>query len=297
MSKLKYKITKRKTKKNITKHNKKTKYNNYNKSYKPKILHNINYLRNKEKDLLCLLGKGTCNHNESITKEVDSCISFLPKIPDTPKIFIDIGAHKGLYTQEVLKKLPNIECYLFEPSPANTDILKNKFEKLNNVHISTKALSNITGKQKIYFDSPGSQITSLTQRRLDHFHMYMDYSEEIETIRFDEFWKHPNTFIDYVKIDVEGHELNVLEGFGDLIKNIGIIQFEFGGANIDTRTYFQDFWYFFKNKIYDFSIYRIAPNGLIPITHYSEYDECFITTNYIAVNNKINKNKTKRKSK
>ena len=295
MSKSKNKITKRKTntQKNIS--TKKTK--RLIKQNKPKILYNIPFLRKQEKQLLCLLGKGKCNHDESLTKEVESCISLLSIANNTPQIFIDIGAHKGLYTKEVLHKFPNIECYLFEPSPSNTIILKNKFENLNNVHISTNALSNRTGKQKIYFDNPGSQLTSLTQRRLDHFHMYMNSSEEIETTRFDEFWKttdtylnNPNTIIDYVKIDVEGHELNVLEGFGSLIKNMGLIQFEFGGSNIDTRTFFQDFWHFFKNKLYDFSIYRIAPNGLIPITHYSESDECFQTTNYIAINNKINKN-------
>jgi hypothetical protein len=64
-----------------------------------------------------------------------------------------------------------------------------------------------------------------------------------------------NPIIDYVKIDVEGWELSVLQGFGDLVYNMRVIQFEFGGSNIDTRTFFQDFWYFFKD--HNFSIYRI----------------------------------------
>jgi FkbM family methyltransferase len=294
----KIKKYKNKTNKINSKRTKKSKVLSSIKINKPKILYNTKYLVKQEKQLMCLLGKSNCNcnHDESIKTEVKHCISFLSNMPKMPKIFIDIGAHKGLYTKEVLKFFPDIECYLFEPSPSNTIILKNKFENLNNVHISKHALSNITGKQKIYFDKPGSEITSLTKRRLEHFHMYMDYSEEIETTRFDEFWKttdtylnNPNTIIDYVKIDVEGHELDVLEGFGSLIKNMGLIQFEFGGTNIDTRTFFQDFWYFFNNKLYDFSIYRIASNGLIPITHYSETDEYFQTTNYIAINNKINK--------
>ena len=91
-----------------------------------------------------------------------------------------------------------------------------------------------------------------------------------------------NSILDYVKIDVEGHELDVLEGFGDLIKNVRLIQFEFGGCNIDTRTFFQDFWYYFTEK--DFLIFRVTPRGPLLIKNYTEKDEFFLTTNYIALN-------------
>ena len=169
-------------------------------------------------------------------------------------------------------------------------------------------MSNKNGKHKLYFDKSGSVLASLTNRRLDHFDSMdnMNSSEEIDVKRFDDFWKTTkyknDTIIDYVKIDVEGHELDVLSGFGDLIYNIRIIQFEFGGANIDTRTFFQDFWYFFKDK--NFIIYRISPIGVIPVKNYAESDEFFSTTNYIAVNDKFNtieivdnyKSKMKKKS-
>ena len=85
---------------------------------------------------------------------------------------------------------------------------------------------------------------------------------------------------------MEGHELDVLNGFGDLIYKTKLIQFEFGGCNIDTRTYFQDFWYFFNEKA--FMIYRISPRGLIPIKDYNESDEYFFgSTNFIALNQNI----------
>ena len=77
----------------------------------------------------------------------------------------------------------------------------------------------------------------------------MNFEEQVSLIRFDEYWKNQDQLIDYVKIDVEGHELDVLEGFGELINKIKLIQFEFGGCNIiDTELFFQDFWYFFKKK-------------------------------------------------
>jgi FkbM family methyltransferase len=215
-----------------------------------------------------------------------------------PRIFIDIGASKGEYTNAVLSRYPDIETYMFEPSKAYKELYKNSFKKMKNIHIEHLALSDKTGKQILYSNNYGSELGSLFKRRLDHFLIDFNKTETIKTIRFDEYWKttdiyknNPNSIIDYVKLDIEGNELWALEGFGKIIHNVGIIQFEFGGANIDSRTYFQDFWYFFnnKNKDKDFTIYRISPKGLIQIIKYSESDEFFLTTNYIAVNNKINK--------
>jgi hypothetical protein len=82
-------------------------------------------------------------------------------------------------------------------------------------------------------------------------------------------------------LDIEGHELNALKGAKEMInKNaIDFIQFEFGGCNIDSRTYFQDFFYLLKNK---FKIYRILTDGLFEIVEYKETHEVFITVNYLA---------------
>ena len=113
----------------------------------------------------------------------------------------------------------------------------------------------------------------------------MNIEEQVSLIRFDEYWKNNDQIIDYVKIDVEGHELDVLEGFGDLIYKIKLIQFEFGGCNIDTRTFFQDFWYFFQEK--NFLLYRISPRGCKLIKFYTPSEENFMTSNYIAINQNI----------
>jgi len=226
------------------------------------------------------LGKGY--GVSSIKEEVDNCLYF---IKNKPFIFIDIGANKGEYSKEILDRFPDIEIYLFEPSSFHKDNLTKMFGSFPNVQINNIALSNKTGTQYLYSDKYGSPLASLTKRNLDHFDMDFEYKEEIKTQRFDEYWKTTDNVknsIDYVKIDVEGHELSVLEGIGEFIKKIKLIQFEFGGSNIDTRTYFKDFWIFF-NK-HDFTIYRITPFGLLYISKYWEMDEVFLVTNYIAIN-------------
>ena len=91
-----------------------------------------------------------------------------------------------------------------------------------------------------------------------------------------------------MKIDVEGHELDVLNGGKEFFekKAIDMVTFEFGGCNIDTRTYFQDFWYFFKT--YDYKIYRILPNGtFFYIDTYNEEREQFLTSNYLVLSSNV----------
>jgi len=271
---------------NENKKEKKIEIPKYKKDYTSILNHNYLLLK-EERKAAFKQGKGY--GAGTIKEEVNACLELLNM---KPLIFLDIGGNKGEYTKEVLIRYPKINAYVFEPSSTNVTILQNEFVNFPNVKINDCALSNVNGKQKLYCDKFGSGLASLAKRRLEHFNIDMNNSEEIETKRFDDFWKtteyksNNNTIIDYVKIDVEGYELYVLEGFGDIIYNMRIIQFEFGGANIDTRTFFQDFWYFFKEK--GFSLYRITPIGVIPMKQYSEIDEFFSTTNYIAVNNKFN---------
>jgi hypothetical protein len=88
-----------------------------------------------------------------------------------------------------------------------------------------------------------------------------------------------------LKIDTEGHELDVLNGALNMIKNkkTQIVTFEFGGCNIDSRTYFQDFYYFFKDNDMK-NMFRITPSGyLAPIIKYKEIYEQFRTTNFLVV--------------
>ncbi len=202
-----------------------------------------------------------------------------------PHIAIDIGGNIGEYTAELRRRNPNLEIHTFEPSSTNIQKLNERFGNDKLVKILPFALSDKAGSATLFSDKAGSGMGSLTQRKLEHFNINFNVTENITTLCFEDYWKtHLNEReIDIVKIDIEGHELEALKGFGKAIYLTKVIQFEFGGCNIDTRTYFQDFWYFFKEK--DFTLYRITPLGAEHIRFYKESDEYFSTTNYIAVKN------------
>lgn len=228
-----------------------------------------------------LLGKG--GGGRTVAKEFSSTVKLLQN--KKPLLCIDIGGNQGVYTQEIVKQFPDCKVVVFEPSESNIEVLNNKFLDNQNIIIEQAAISNITGDATLYSNEDGSPLASLTKRRLDHFGIDFEKTENITTIRFEDYWKSKlgSKKIDFCKIDIEGHELDALVGFGNAIDNISVIQFEFGGCNIDTKTYFQDFWYFFDR--HDFKIYRISPIGLIHIERYQELDEVFITTNYLAKRN------------
>jgi FkbM family methyltransferase len=200
------------------------------------------------------------------------------------KLAIDIGGNIGDYTALWRAQNPALEIHVFEPAAVNIAKLKNRFAHDTKITVVPLALSDRIADVPLFADAPGSGMGSMTKRKLDHFNIPFEHKETIQTTRFEEYWKERlnGRAIDMVKIDVEGHEFEALSGFGEALPATGVIQFEFGGTYIDTRRFFQDMWYLFKDAGFD--IYRITPFGLELIKTYQERDECFVYANYIAAN-------------
>lgn len=220
----------------------------------------------------------------SIKKENEIVHDLLGK---PPILAVDIGGNIGDYSAEIRNRNCLTEIHIFEPSYTNIDKLNKRFSKDKNIKILPYAVSNASGTATLFANEAGSGLGSLTKRRLDHFDIYFSFTEKVETIAFEDYWIDVlnRRVIDIVKLDIEGHELAALHGFGSAIKNVNVVQFEFGGCNIDTRIFFQDFWYFFEK--WDFDLFRITPFGAERIFIYKESDEYFSTTNFIALNRDI----------
>lgn len=238
----------------------------------------IKFLSFIEQAVSRLLGKGW--GSATVEKEFTAALSLLAH--NNVNLCVDIGGNKGNYTEQIIKQAPACDVVIFEPATTNVETLRRKFANAPNVKIEQCAVSNEVGSATLYSNEDGSGLASLTQRRLEHLGIDFDNTEIIKTIKFEDYWKSAlkSRNIDICKIDIEGHELEALAGFGEAIKHISVIQFEFGGCNIDTRNFFQDFWYFFQENGFD--LHRISPIGLIPIPSYRAIDEFFSTTNYLA---------------
>ena len=135
----------------------------------------------------------------------------------SPRLAVDIGGNIGDYSAELLRSNPELELHIFEPSTRNIKIMSERFAGRSRIKLEQSALSDSVGRMTLFADRDGSGLGSLTDRKLYHLDIRFEPMEQVEVRRFED---HYDTFlagriIDIVKIDVEGHELMVLHGFGE----------------------------------------------------------------------------------
>ena len=138
---------------------------------------------------------------------------------------IDIGANYGLYTLAIAKKVGQSGLvYAFEPSSATASILSESVKEngFSQIIIEKKALSNETGEANLSINE-NSELNSLVNRS-----GLNDLSEKVTVTTLDNCmasfgWEN----IDFVKIDAEGAEENIINGgLVFLDSNSPIIQYE-----------------------------------------------------------------------
>jgi FkbM family methyltransferase len=196
-------------------------------------------------------------------------------------VVVDAGANVGGWAAEVLKAIPSATVHCFEPNPVTFERLKAEMEQKSAVVLNHEGLGSEVGTMTLYSHAMGHGLASLYNRQLDHFGLSLDEHYQVKINTLDEYCaSHAIDHIHLLKMDVEGHELRVLEGAAKMIDACDLVQFEFGGCNIDSRTFFQDFWTFFQAR--HMKLCRITPHGFIPLEKYEEGLEQFITTNYLA---------------
>jgi FkbM family methyltransferase len=208
---------------------------------------------------------------------------FLAATGRAPRTILDVGGSKGLYTAACRALYPDARIVIVEPSTANEPLLQARFGADDKVTILRCAASRDPGRATLYANEIGSGLASLTRRDLRHLNIPFDAVEEVElrtidTIAAAHFGDDP---IDLIKLDVEGHELDCLAGGRQTLERTTAVQFEFGGCNIDTRTYVKDFFQLLTAA--GFQLFRIAPIGLVLLRGYREHLESFMTSNYLAL--------------
>jgi len=137
-------------------------------------------------------------------------------------LIFDVGANHGSKTDVFLRLGARVVAV--EPDEVNQEILKEKFLRYRlapkRVSIVGKALSDRAKVETMWIDEPGSAKNTLSQKWVNilrddegRFGHSLDFGQrkEIETTTLEQlFITHGLPF--FVKIDVEGHELAVLEG-------------------------------------------------------------------------------------
>ena len=196
-------------------------------------------------------------------------------------VVFDVGASSGEWSESFSRLQPECRVVAFEPNSTAFATLEKNLCGRELITTVQAAVDSSSGRRNLFFPEPGSMLSSLTQRKLIESKHRFENFEEVEVTSLDDFASAHSLYPIAVKIDVEGHELGVLEGASTIARECEIFQFEFGGTMIDTRVFFRDFWRFFREL--NFQIYRITPGGLAHVPNYRERDEVFTFSNFIAV--------------
>lgn len=190
----------------------------------------------------------------------------------------DVGANIG-YTSQVLHQFKDSDgkLYAFEPEPWNFRILKENLNHFSNVELIQKAVGDQNKKTYLWVNQG---------HHADHRILENAENENttitIEMITLDEFIesKQITTSVSFIKIDVQGYELNVCHGMKNIIDrnpNIAVfLEIVTGGDSPDAKAIFS----FFEER--GFNSYFLKNSKLIQIRE-SEILERAGTKGYIDI--------------
>lgn len=130
------------------------------------------------------------------------------------KDIIDAGAFTG-DTSIPIAKFTNKNIYAFEPYEESFEILKKNINSNNikNIVPVQKSLGNKNGEMTLYLS--GDNVQGITNN--PHARKY-DTELKVEEITLDKFVEDNNLDVGYITVDVEGAEMELLEGAVETLK-------------------------------------------------------------------------------
>lgn len=198
---------------------------------------------------------------------------------DGEVVCFDVGANRGDYLEQLLASSPRWTVHCFEPIRPTFATLERKHRHSTGVTLNCIGLSSAGKAFTVYHfpdvDGADSSMPLSTGGAI---------KMECEAQTGDSYMEaHQIARIDLLKIDTEGHELEVLKGFGAAIRQgqVGVIQFEYGITALPARWYLGDVYRLLGPLGY--RIGRLFPDGVEFKVYYPALDEGHIMGNWVAV--------------
>jgi len=184
-------------------------------------------------------------------------------------ILVDVGSNIGLISLNITK---NINIYAFEPSPNTFKRLDitTQLNKKQNMHIFNKAVGDLNQEITFYchinksgMSSAVPQISSLKTASLFR---QDDYNKIIvPCITLDSFINEQNiSHVNFIKIDVEGFEPNVIRGALKLIqRDSPTILYEYNNIKLNSSWTYNDIEYLISTTGRKYKYHVLHKNGIL----------------------------------
>jgi FkbM family methyltransferase len=206
----------------------------------------------------------------------------------SPKLCIDVGANVGSYSRALLLA-SDTKVVAFEPLPAafkQTEELQLEFPE--RIVAFNVALGDKPGKAELYFGGETSELASLSTEinEIEYVGASNDSSIEVmvQTLDFyiDTFRKTSDE-IDFLKIDVEGFEFEVLKGAERILREMKprVVQIEFNRHQLFRG---HSLWSISKSLV-GYRCYQLLPGngGMLEISPADPFANIFLYSNWVFV--------------
>jgi FkbM family methyltransferase len=182
-----------------------------------------------------------------------------------PLLVFDVGANRGEWARTVSARKPDAVIYCFEIVPATVVLLRDATAGYPTVHVHEYGLSSVAGEIEVSWNRASDHTSAITPW---HGDAQFESDVAIVTSRVDTgdavMRRAGLGRIDLLKIDVEGHEIEVLTGFRDTLASRElrprVVQFEYGPSWLPTRRTLKEAFRLLEPAGY--RIGRLYPEGV-----------------------------------
>lgn len=171
-------------------------------------------------------------------------------------VALDIGANVGNHSIHFATYFEKV--YSFEPNSLTYQLLKFNVQFFNNIQVFNFGLSDKNENVIAYSPNWNRGSTSIHFQATEKYDLSLKKFDQISDIIFDK--------IDFIKIDVEGHELSVLKGMENMLRrDFPIIGFEYLNSEFIKD---QDLIIQYLNGL-GYNLYLDSSNNFIPIDNWA----------------------------
>jgi FkbM family methyltransferase len=211
--------------------------------------------------------------------------------PFNPAVLIDVGGNIGEWSLAAARHLPQAQIHAFEIVPATAQefiatIAAAGDAIAGRIRLNQFGLADREDEVTMFISSRHHTASTMMRSVVDISGSEFAATDAVQVkarvVTGDSYiQQHGIAQVGMLKIDVEGAEFAVLQGFSEAFARhaIDLVQFEYGPLNVGTRQFLADYFGFLAER--GFVIGKLYPEG-VAFKPYDVLDEDFIGPNYVA---------------